>query len=314
MTFIILLLLIFLIIWHYRFKELSEKFNRLEIDVNALKRHLTTHEAVTQNLKQPSMLPSHPPAAAEEIKAAPTQSTYVQPVNIPPVSPVPPASIVPPMSAANPPEPVIIPSSVQETVSPIQNIPETLEFEKEKETKPVFEFETTQPSSMETKWQEFKNNVDWEQFTGIKLFAWLGGFALFIGAVLFVKYSIDNNLIPPEIRLVIGALIGLMMITSSMIIDRERYDTTVHTMAAGGIAVLYAVSFTASVYYGFIPKTAGFASFALISAAAFALAVLHKGRFISVLGAIGAYATPLLIQTGHPNLIGLFIYLSFVNI
>ena len=99
-----------------------------------------------------------------------------------------------------------------------------------------------------------------------------------------------------------------------MIIDRERYQTTAHSLAAGGIAVLYAISFTASVYYGFIPKTAGFGLFSLISATAFVLAVFFKGRFISVLGAIGAYATPLLIQTGHPNLIGLFIFLSVVNL
>ena len=85
-------------------------------------------------------------------------------------------------------------------------------------------------------------------------------------------------------------------------------------MAAGGIAVLYAVSFTATLYYNFIPKMAGFGLVALISAAAFVLAVFHKGRFISVLGAIGAYATPLLIQTGHPNLIGLFVYLTVVNV
>ena len=132
---------------------------------------------------------------------------------------------------------------------------------------------------MEEKWQEFKKNVDWEQFTGVKLFAWLGGLALFIGAIFFVKYSIDNNLIPPQLRLAIGALVGLVMIISSLIIDRERYKTTFHTMAAGGIAVLYAVSFTATVYYGFLPKLAGFGLFALISAAAFVLAVFHQRTF-----------------------------------
>jgi len=315
MTFIVLVLVIFLIIWHFRFKELSEKLDSLEKDLASLKKRFATHEAVKENLKQPSALQSNSAAVAEEIKSTFTQSSYVQqPVNIPPVSAVPPASAVPPMSAETVPKPDIIPSSLQQqTDSSAHNI-STLESEKEKKTKQVFEFEPSQPSSMEIKWQEFKNNVDWEQFTGIKLFAWLGGFALFIGAILFVKYSIDNNIIPPEIRLIIGALIGLMMITSSLFIDRDRYNTTVHTMAAGGVAVLYAVSFTASVYYGFIPKMAGFASFAMISAAAFALAVFLNGRFISVLGAIGAYATPLLIQTGHPNLIGLFIYLSLANV
>jgi len=315
MAFIFLILVIFLIVWYYRFKELTEKFNLLEKDLASLKRRFANHTDVTENLKHPLENPSPSAVAAEEVKLTPTQSIYIQqPVNIPSVSEVPPASVVPPMSSELPPKSDIIPSSIHQTGKFVHNVPEFIEFKVVKETKPVFDFEPSQPSSMEIKWQEFKNNVDWEQFTGIKLFAWLGGFALFIGAILFVKYSIDNNLIPPEFRLVIGALIGLMMIISSLMIDRERYNTTVHTMAAGGVAVLYAVSFTASVYYGFIPKMAGFASFAMISAAAFALAVFLNGRFISVLGAIGAYATPLLIQTGHPNLIGLFIYLTLINI
>lgn len=312
MTFVLLLIIIFLIVWHYRFKELTEKYNILEKDLASLKRRIANHEFVKETSKESSLI--HPSSAvSEEVKAAHTQSIYIQqPVNIPSASPVPPASVVPPATDAKHQEPSDFTSTLQQQTDKSVHPISISEPEKKKE--PVFEFEPLQPSSMETKWQEFKNNVDWEQFTGIKLFAWLGGFALFIGAVLFVKYSIDNNLIAPQIRLIIGAVIGLMMIASSPLINRERYNTTAHTMAAGGIAVLYAVAFTASVYYGFIPKVAGFALFALISATAFVLAVFLQGKFISVLGAIGAYSTPLLIQTGHPNLINLFIYLTLVNI
>lgn len=314
MLFIILFFAFFLIFSYFRYKELRERFDALEKDLAALKRRFATHEATAEKLKQPDSHPSSA-VAAEAVKSAPTPSTYVdQTVHIPPFSAVSPAASVSPMSTEILSQPDMILSSAGQTGKSVPHRPEGIEIEEVSPTRPVFESKAPTSSSTEIKWHEFKNNVDWEQFTGIKLFAWLGGFALFIGAIFFVKYSIDNNLIPPELRLVIGALIGLMMIISSLFIDRERYDTTVHTMAAGGIAVLYAVAFTASVYYGFIPKMAGFASFAMISAAAFALAVLYNGRFISVLGAIGAYSTPLLIQTGHPNLIGLFIYLSLVNV
>ncbi|MGB8355594.1 MAG: hypothetical protein WCD79_16975, partial [Chthoniobacteraceae bacterium] len=40
-----------------------------------------------------------------------------------------------------------------------------------------------------------KKPVDWEQFMGAKLFAWVGAVALFIGVVFFVKYSFERNLI-----------------------------------------------------------------------------------------------------------------------
>ena len=37
--------------------------------------------------------------------------------------------------------------------------------------------------------------INWEQFMGAKLFAWLGGLAAFLGAAFFVKYSFEHDLI-----------------------------------------------------------------------------------------------------------------------
>ena len=163
-------------------------------------------------------------------------------------------------------------------------------------------------------WRKFKAGVDWEQFTGAMLFAWLGGIALFIGAGFFVKYSIDKNLISPIMRLVIGALVGLGMIAASFRFERGRYDTMRHTLAAGGIGVLYSVFFAATLYYGYFEKPLGFVTLVTVSAAAFVLAIFHRGIAISVLGGIGAYLTPLLVSTGRGNLLTLFLYLTIVNV
>ncbi|MDD3148041.1 MAG: DUF2339 domain-containing protein, partial [Candidatus Riflebacteria bacterium] len=163
-------------------------------------------------------------------------------------------------------------------------------------------------------WRRFKASVDWEQFTGAMLFAWLGGIALFLGAGFFVKYSIDKNLISPVMRLVIGAIVGLGMIGGSFWFERGKYDTMRHTFASGGIGVLYSVFFAATLYYEYLPKPAGFVSLSIISAAAFVLAIFHRGVAISVLGGVGAYLTPLLVTTGQGGLVSLFVYLAVVNI
>src|SRR6266480_3740907 len=34
--------------------------------------------------------------------------------------------------------------------------------------------------------------INWEQFMGAKLFAWIGGLALFLGVAFFVKYSFEH--------------------------------------------------------------------------------------------------------------------------
>jgi hypothetical protein len=163
------------------------------------------------------------------------------------------------------------------------------------------------------RWQAFLANVDWEQFTGVKLFAWLGGLALFIAAGFFLKFSIDRNLIPPAMRLAIGALTGMALIIASGRFKAHRYMVMRHTLAAGGIGVLYSVVFAATLYYVYLTKPMGFGLLALVSAAAFVLAVYHRSLAISVLGALGAYATPLLMSTGQGSLVMLLAYLSVVN-
>src|SRR5947209_17565962 len=37
--------------------------------------------------------------------------------------------------------------------------------------------------------------INWENFLGVKLFAWIGGLALFLGVAFFLKYSFKNVLI-----------------------------------------------------------------------------------------------------------------------
>lgn len=164
------------------------------------------------------------------------------------------------------------------------------------------------------RWYQFKDNVDWEQFTGTKLTAWLSGVALFIGAGFFVKYSIDHALISAIMRLIVGSTIGLGMIVASGYFARGKFDVMRQSLASGGIGVLYAVFFAATLHYEYLDKPIGFACLVVVSAAAFALALFHKGIAVSVLGAIGAYLTPLLVNTGQGSLVSMVVYLSIVNI
>src|SRR2546430_10342067 len=46
--------------------------------------------------------------------------------------------------------------------------------------------------------------INWEQFMGAKLFAWIGGLALFLRVAFFVKYLFEHNLISPEVRAAVG--------------------------------------------------------------------------------------------------------------
>lgn len=156
----------------------------------------------------------------------------------------------------------------------------------------------------------------WEQFMGAKLFAWIGGLALFLGIGFFVKYSFDHNLISPETRVAIGFLAGAGLILGGVLMKRKENAVTAQTLCATGIVVLYAVTFACRSFYHFqffgVLNT--FALMALITGAAFLLSVKMDALVVAVLGVAGGFLTPVLLSTGQDNAVGLFGYIALLDI
>jgi len=157
-------------------------------------------------------------------------------------------------------------------------------------------------------------SIDWEQFMGAKLFAWLGGLALFLGVAFFVKYSFEHELIPPQVRVALGFLLGAGLIAGGLRMPLERYRITAQTLVASGVVSLYAVTFACnSVYhFAFFGPVATFLLMALITAAAFLLAVRLNAQVVAILGILGGFLTPVLVSTGHDNPAGLFCYIGLL--
>src|SRR6266550_3400120 len=146
-----------------------------------------------------------------------------------------------------------------------------------------------------------KPPIDWEQFMGAKLFAWIGGLALFLGIAFFVKYSFEHNLIPPELRIATGFVVGTGLVVGGLLLKRKENAVTAQTLCATGILVLYAVTFACRAYYhfaffGFIPT---FLLMTLITAVAFLLSVRLNAIVVAVLGIAGGFLTPVLLSTGE---------------
>ncbi|PYJ21345.1 MAG: hypothetical protein DME92_06870 [Verrucomicrobia bacterium] len=158
--------------------------------------------------------------------------------------------------------------------------------------------------------------INWEQFMGAKLFAWIGGLALFLGVAFFVKYSFEHNLIPPELRVAIGFVIGVSLLIGGLLLKRKENAVTAQTLCATGTLVLYAVTFACRSYYhfaffGLIPT---FLLMTLITAVAFLLAVRLNAILVAVLGIAGGFLTPVLLSTGQDHPLGLFVYIALLDI
>jgi len=153
--------------------------------------------------------------------------------------------------------------------------------------------------------------IDWEKFTAVKLMSWIGGFTLFLGAVFFAKYSIDNGWLTPLMRVMAGLVLGAAAVALGLKLHR-RYDVTGQTLAAAGAASLYAVSFAAHALYGFLGPLETFGFLALVTVLAFLLAARMDSRYIGLLALLGGFLVPPLVSTGVDNPLGLFGYVTLL--
>ncbi len=158
-----------------------------------------------------------------------------------------------------------------------------------------------------------KRAIDWEQFAGTRLFGWIGGLALFLGVAFLLKYSFEQGLISPILRVVGGFALGMGAILGGFRVRRSGYPITAHTLCAVGPAILFVDIYGAYDFYGFIGAGSAFLLMVIVTAGSFWLAVDLDSRYVAVLGLMGGFLTPLL-STGSADPLKLFGYLALLNI
>ncbi len=158
---------------------------------------------------------------------------------------------------------------------------------------------------------------DWEELLTARWGVWLGAAALLLAGVFLVRYASDEGLLGPGVRCAATVLLGVALIAGSEWLRRRSAgparlpDYAPGALAAGGVAVLFAAAYMAGPLYGMVPDLVAFALLAAASLAGLALS-LRMGQLVAAVGLVGAFATPILVQTTAPSLPGLFAYLLFV--
>lgn len=152
-----------------------------------------------------------------------------------------------------------------------------------------------------------------EELFGRRLPIWAGGVTLAVAGILLVKYSIDANLLPPSVRVILGLLFGSALIGGAEAAMRQRErvrDDRVHQALSGaGIASLYASILAAANLYGLIGPGLAFAGLVAVTGIALGLS-LRFGAPSAILGLAGGLAAPALVQANAPNVPLLCTYLA----
>jgi hypothetical protein len=155
--------------------------------------------------------------------------------------------------------------------------------------------------------------VDWESFVGVKLFSWIAGIFLTIGAIFFLRYSIDHGWLSEPVQMAIGIAAGSALLVLCELGAARRYAVTANALDAAGLAILFATLFAAHARWGILGPVATFVSLAAVAALAVILAVRHDSTFIALLGLLGGFATPALLGTAEDRPLTLFSYLLLLN-
>jgi hypothetical protein len=282
-------IIISLVRLHSRIRELRDEFDQLKLRVDLQSQSRPTDAP-------PSAIRMSPISVASP---APVPATALQPR-----SAKAPGAIAPPFDP--PQETVLAPPLLTELAPPRL---------KPVATQPAVD-SATPPGAP---WREQMRGlapIDWEQFMGVKLFAWVSGLAFFLGIVFFVKHAFEHSWISPEVRVALGFLTGLGLAVGGTLLHRRNYQVPAQTLCATGILTLYGTTFACrSIYhfawFGQIPT---FLLMALITVVALVLALRLEALVVAILGLVGGFLTPALLSTGQDNPLGLFSYIALLDV
>jgi uncharacterized membrane protein len=159
-----------------------------------------------------------------------------------------------------------------------------------------------------------------EEQIGTRWAVWLGGLALAIGGVLLVRYSIEQGVFGPEVRVALGAAFALLLIAAGEWFRRSERASPVEgvpsahipgILTAAGTISAFGTVYSAHALYGFIGPAAAFSLLGAIGIATMLAAALH-GPALAGLGLAGSFAVPLLVASQQPDPWPVVLYLAVV--
>lgn len=158
-----------------------------------------------------------------------------------------------------------------------------------------------------------KLKTDFEKFIGENLINKIGIAITVIGVAIGSKYSIENNLISPLTRIILGYLMGMGLLGFGMKL-KKNYENYSAVLVGGAMAIMYFITYSAYSFYGLFPQSIAFGLMLLFTAFTVFAALHYNRQLIAHIGLVGAYAIPFLLSEGSGNVSVLFSYMGIINI
>ncbi len=158
-----------------------------------------------------------------------------------------------------------------------------------------------------------KSKSEMESYIGKNVFSKLGILILVIGVAIGTKYSIENNLINPLTRVILGYVQGIVLLGVGIKLEKKYRDYSA-ILVSGSLVIMYIITFTAFSFYELIPQSLAFVLMLLFTSCSVISALYYDKQFIAHFGMVGAYAIPFLLSNENGNIPVLFSYVAIINI
>ena len=172
---------------------------------------------------------------------------------------------------------------------------------------------TTQTADLQVGLKNPVRKSNLEKFIGENLISKFGIAITVIGVGIFAKYSIENNLISPLTRIVIGYLAGLGLVGFGIKL-KAKYANFSAILVSGALAIMYFITFAAYSFYGLFPQLMAFGLMLLFTVFGVVAALNYNKQVIAHIGLVGAYAVPFLLSNGSGEVVTLFSYMAIINV
>lgn len=158
-----------------------------------------------------------------------------------------------------------------------------------------------------------KKKSDLERFIGENLINKLGIIITVLGISIGAKYSIENEIIGPVTRIIIGYLAGAALLGFGVKLKKNYWNYSA-VLVSGAIAILYFITYAAYNFYALFPQITAFGLMLVFTIFTVITALKYNQQVIALMGMVGAYAIPFLLSDGSGKVGVFFTYMAIINL
>lgn len=144
--------------------------------------------------------------------------------------------------------------------------------------------------------------------------SWVGAVAVMIGVGFALKYAIEEQMLNPAARVVLGMLGGVTAFALGVFAMRKDYRVLAEGLAGAAMGTLYFSLFAAFRWYELLPQSVAFTGMVLVTAVGLSFAGIFYSLPSAVLAMIGGFLTPYMLSKGDGDISTLFTYILILDL